>query len=57
MLSKNEQEILNMRYGLNDTFHFKYKDIAKKLAMSVWDVKNLEENAIWKLYGIYLENE
>ena len=49
VLTKREQEILKMRYGLGNTAELTQREIARKLGISRSYVSRIEKNAIEKL--------
>ena len=54
VLDKREQEILNMRYGLNGNDELTQKEVAKKLGISRSYVSRIEKKALLKLRGALL---
>ena len=54
VLDKREQEILNMRYGLNCNDELTQKEVAKKLGISRSYVSRIEKKALLKLRGALL---
>ncbi len=54
VLDKREQEIINMRYGLNGNDELTQKEVAKKLGISRSYVSRIEKKALLKLRGALL---
>ena len=50
VLTKNEKEIINLRYGLNDNLPLTQKEIADKLLISRSYVSRIEKRALTKIY-------
>ncbi len=51
VLTKREQKIINMRYGINGEDEYTQREIAKKLGISRSYVSRIEKSALLKLKG------
>ncbi len=56
-LSKRERDIIQKRYGLNDSDEFTQKEIAKELKISRSYVSRLEKRALAKLYKMFYQKK
>lgn len=51
-LNKRDQEIMNLRYGLNGRQELTQKDVAKKMKISQSYISRIEKKVIKKLKNI-----
>lgn len=55
ILDEKEKDIIQKRYGLNNTREYKQKEIAKQLHISRSYVSRIEKRALMKLYREYMK--
>ena len=56
VLTKRERDILEARYGLNNTDEYTQKEIAKKLGISRSYVSRIEKRATTKILREFIKN-